>query len=109
MSEILTIERELSRVRSQVERLQGQLNFLERRVELATISVNLFPPKEVVAEPPSASVTIQVSDVTGSVDQVKAMVSALDGMLDRVSLLLRDGKERADLSLRVFTSLVSRK
>ena len=53
--------------------------------------------------------TIQVSDVTGSVDQVKAMVSALDGMLDRVSLLLRDGKERADLSLRVFTSLVSRK
>ena len=103
VSEILTIERELSRVRSQIERLQGQLNFLERRVELATISVNLFPPKEVVAEPPSASVTIQVSDVTGSVDQVKAMVSALDGMLDRVSLLLRDGKERADLSLRVFT------
>jgi len=44
-----------------------------------------------------------VSDVTGSVDEVKALVSALDGVLDRVFLSLRDGKEQADLSLRVFT------
>ena len=31
ISEILTIERELTRIRGELERLQGQLNFLERR------------------------------------------------------------------------------
>ena len=52
MSEILTIERELSRIRSDIERAQGQLNFLERRVDLSTITVSLFPPDAEVAEPP---------------------------------------------------------
>ena len=103
VGEILSIERELSRVRSEVERLQGRLNFLERRVDLATISVNLFPPMEDVIKPPFALLTIQVSDVTGSLEDVKALTTSLEGVLDRVSLTIRDGKERADLSLRVFT------
>ncbi|MFQ5934757.1 MAG: DUF4349 domain-containing protein, partial [Dehalococcoidia bacterium] len=55
VSEVLAIERELSRVRSEIERFQGQLNFLERRVDLATITVSLIPPEDVVPEPPSAS------------------------------------------------------
>ena len=41
VSEVLTIERELTRVRSDIERFQGQLNFLERRIDLATITVSL--------------------------------------------------------------------
>ena len=103
VNDILTIERELFRVRSEIERFQGQLDFLERRVELATINIQLFPPKQQSSEPPSALLTIQVSDVSGSVDEIKALVSNLDGVLDRVFLSLRDENERADLSLRVFT------
>ena len=45
VSEILAIERELFRVRGEIERFQGQLNFLERRVALATITVSLFSPR----------------------------------------------------------------
>ena len=44
VSEALTIERELTRVRSDIERFQGQLNFLERRIDLATITVSLSSP-----------------------------------------------------------------
>ena len=55
VGEILAIERELSRIRSEIERLQGQLNFLERRVDLATIGVTLIPPREESVEPPSAA------------------------------------------------------
>ena len=44
VSEVLTIERELTRVRSNIERFQGQLNFLERRIDLATITVSLSSP-----------------------------------------------------------------
>ena len=44
VTEILTVERELTRVRADIERAQGRLNFLERRVDLATIQVSLFLP-----------------------------------------------------------------
>ena len=108
VGDILTIERELFRVRSEIERLQGQLNFLERRVALATITVSLFTPVIESAQPPSASLTVEASDVTGSVDQVKALVSILGGDLDGVFISIRDGKERADLSLRVFSADFSR-
>jgi hypothetical protein len=74
VSEILTIERGLSRLRSEIERLQGQLNFLERRVELATITVSLFPPSEEVPQPPSASLLVEDSDVPSSVNEVKNRV-----------------------------------
>ena len=103
VSEILTIERELSRVRSDIERAQGQLNFLERRVDLSTITVSLFPPDAEVAEPPSGSLTIEVSDVSRSVEGIKALVSGVGGELDRVFVAVRDGKESSDVTLRMFS------
>ena len=103
VSEILTIERELSRIRSDIERAQGQLNFLERRVDLSTITVSLFPPDSEVAEPPSGSLTIEVSDVSRSVEGIKALVSGVGGELDRVFVAVRDGKESSDVTLRVFS------
>ncbi len=103
VNEILTIERELSRVRSDLERYQGQLNFLERRVDLATIVVSLFPPDAEVTQPPSGSLTVEVSDVSGSVAEVKSLVSTVDGALDQVFVSVRNGKERADVTLRVFS------
>ena len=103
VSEILTIERELSRVRSDIERAQGQLNFLERRVDLSTITVSMFPPDAEVAEPPSGSLTIEVSDVSRSVEGIKALVSGVGGELDRVFVAVRDGKESSDVTLRVFS------
>jgi hypothetical protein len=102
VSEVLTIERELSRVRSEIERLQGQLNFLERRVDLATISVSLFPPPEELPEPPSASMSVELANVSGRVNEVKNLVSSLGGEVDRVFLSSRDGRERADITFRVF-------
>ena len=102
VSEILTIERELSRVRSEIERLQGRLNFLERRVDLATITVSLFSPGVDAGEPPSASLTIEASDVTRSVERIKGLVKSLDGEIDRVSIFVHDGEESAVMTLRVF-------
>ena len=102
VSEILTIERELSRLRSEIERIQGRLNFLERRVELATISVSLFPPRQDTVEPPFGALTVEVRDVSESVEVVKKVVLGLNGSVDNVYLLVKDGKERAEVSVRVF-------
>ncbi len=41
VADLLAIERELSRVRNEIETLTGRLRFLENRVELATIQVAL--------------------------------------------------------------------
>ena len=102
VSEILTIERELSRVRSDIERFQGQLKFLERRVDLATITVSLVMPPLESIESPSASLSIEVTEVAASVDRVKSLVITLNVVVDQVVLSLRDDRSKANISLRVF-------
>ena len=102
IGEILTIERELTRIRSELERLQGQLNFLERRVDLATISVFLSPPQKDNGQAPSGSFTIESSNVGGSVDTIKAVVVQAGGEVDRVFTSTQDGRQRALMTVRVF-------
>ena len=102
VSNILTIERELARVRSEIERLQGQINYLSRRVDLATISVALFPPEERLAEPPYGSLDVEVEDVSASVDEVKALVARVGGELDSVFISVSNGREQAGIEFSVL-------
>ena len=104
VSEILAIERELFRVRSEIERFQGQLNFLERRVDLASITVLLLSPEPKSAEPPSASLSIDVADVSETVARAKGLANTLGGVVERVFLSQTNGTEEADFSIRVFAS-----
>ena len=104
VSEVLTVERELTRVRSEIERFQGQLNFLERRVDLGTITVSLVPPNLSGPEPPSATLSVEVTDVTGDVAEVKALVASLNGVVEQVLLSVRNDRERANLTIRVFSA-----
>ena len=102
VSNILTIERELARVRSDIERLQGQINYLSRRVDLATISVALFPPEERLADPPYGSLDLEVEDVSASVDEVKALVARVGGELEGVFLSVSNGREQAEVEFSVL-------
>ncbi len=102
VTEILTIERELNRVRSDVERFQGQLNLLERRVSLATVRVFLSQPTTATGDPPDASYTVEVDNVAGAADEVKALVAELDGILQRSSISSTDGDDEAFLTVSVF-------
>ena len=104
VSEVLAIERELFRIRADIERYQGQLNFLERRVDLSTISISLSPPEREPGELPSASVTISVTDVGGTVEAVKGFAASFEGKVERVFLSEREGKQEARLTLLVFSS-----
>ena len=102
VTEILTVERELARVRSDIERAQGQLNFLERRVDLATIHVSLFPPGARPTNPPVASYRLDVSDVSERVARLKDFVAGLGGEIDQVYLATYEHEERAEVAFRVF-------
>lgn len=44
MADIIAIQRELTNVRGQIDRLQGQLNYLESRTAMSTIVLRVEPP-----------------------------------------------------------------
>jgi hypothetical protein len=103
VGDVLSIERELSRVRSDIERFQGQLNFLERRVDLATIAASLFSPGVEPPQPPSAFLTVDVSNVGRSVESVKALMDSLQGEVENVIISKQEDSESARMTLRVFS------
>jgi len=51
VKDILEVERELARVGEQIESIQGRMKYLDRQVELATITVNYYEAKAITPEP----------------------------------------------------------
>jgi hypothetical protein len=47
VEDILDVERELARVRGEIEQLTGRITYLDNRVELATISISLYEPEPI--------------------------------------------------------------
>jgi hypothetical protein len=56
LQDVLTVERELARVREEIERMEGRMRFLKTSAQLSTLSVNLFEPAPIVASHPGQSV-----------------------------------------------------
>ncbi len=47
VEEVLSVEKELERVRGEIESLAGRLNYLNERVEFSTINVHVFEPRPI--------------------------------------------------------------
>jgi len=101
VEDVLIIERELTRIRSDIERVQGQLNFLERRVALSTLSVSLFTPFGARTEPPSASFGLDADDVEDAIAAVEEVAAALDGLVDASVITISDGEANGFVAIRV--------
>ena len=104
VSDVLTVERELSRVRADIERLQGQLEFIQRSVALATITVSFVLPPGSVPVSPSASLQMEVDDVERSVNRVQELVHGSGGTMGRVIMTIRQDSQEAFLSFLVPAS-----
>lgn len=50
VKDILEVERELARVGEQIESIQGRMKYLDRQVDLATITVNYYEPSAIAPE-----------------------------------------------------------
>ena len=55
LQDVLTVERELARVREEIERMEGRMRFLKTSAQLSTLSVNLYEPPPIVARHPGQS------------------------------------------------------
>jgi len=56
LEDVLAVERELARVREQIERYEGRLRYLSTRVETSTLTVTLHEPAPVVNPNPGRSI-----------------------------------------------------
>jgi hypothetical protein len=56
LQDVLSVERELARVREEIERMEGRMRFLKTSAQLSTLSVNLYEPAPIVASHPGRSV-----------------------------------------------------
>jgi hypothetical protein len=59
LQDVLSVERELARVREEIERMEGRLRFLKTSAQLSTLSVNLYEPAPIVASHPGRSVIVE--------------------------------------------------
>jgi hypothetical protein len=79
VEDILKVEEQLGRVRGQIESLTGRLRFLENRVSLSTVSVELFEP-----EPITTSFGLRDSVRTS----LEAFIATTSGIIVFIGLVL---------------------
>ena len=104
VSDVLTVERELNRVRANIEQLQGQLDFIRRSVSLATITVSFALPPGSMSVAPSASLQLEVEEVEPSVWLIQEMVERAGGSMGRVLVTTRENSQEAFLSFSLPAS-----
>lgn len=52
LEEILNLEREVARVREEIERYEGRLRYLRTRASISTLTITLHEPQAVIGSPP---------------------------------------------------------
>jgi len=99
IADLLEIERELTRVRSQIEQFQGQLRVMADQIALSTIAVTLREPARTV---PSASMSVEVPTLDEAADALAAALEELGGRLLSGKTAKRDdGTLKGDYNLQV--------
>lgn len=73
LSDILTVERELSRVREEIERMQGRLRYLANRTELSTVTL-VVSERQTFAPPGKPTLGTEVARTFG--DSLRVMGEA---------------------------------
>ncbi|HET7460088.1 MAG TPA: DUF4349 domain-containing protein [Longimicrobium sp.] len=59
LEDVLAVERELARVREEIERYEGRLRYLRSRVSLSTLTVRLHEPTPVIGGRPGGNPIVQ--------------------------------------------------
>lgn len=80
VEDVLQVERELERVRGEVESLQNRLNYLNNQVTLSTIDVQMSEPKPITSS--------NVGIVRAIRESVRAMVNSIYNIIVKLGIFL---------------------
>ncbi|HUU83824.1 MAG TPA: DUF4349 domain-containing protein [Phycisphaerae bacterium] len=106
---LLEVERELTRVRSQIEQFQGHIRVMADRIALSTITVTLREPARMV---PSASMSVEVPVLADAADALAEALAGMNGRLTSGQTCKRDdgtlkGEYTLEISLARFGDLLN--
>jgi uncharacterized protein DUF4349 len=59
LQEVLSVERELARVREEIERYEGRLRYLRSRAAISTLAVMVHEPNPLLGPPPGQNVIVE--------------------------------------------------
>ena len=79
VEDVIDIERRISEVREDIERVAATQRNLENRVAASLIRVNLHLPGRFAAEPPDGRLSLAVGDPSATADSVASRVEGLGG------------------------------
>lgn len=79
VEDVIDIERRISEVREDIERVAATQRNLENRVAASLIRVHLHLPGRFASDPPNGSLTLAVGDPAATADTVAGQVESLGG------------------------------
>ncbi len=91
LSDVLTVEQELARVREQIERYDGRLRYLERHASLSTLSVVLHEPLPLIDRPRNGPIVDAIGAAWSNLIAIIAWCIASLGILVPLAILIALG------------------
>ena len=86
VSDVIEIQQQIDRVQTQLNQLEGRLKYLNSRIDLSTISVNLQEPEPVGGETGHNFITTINEGITGFFGMIDAIVILLFTLLPLIIL-----------------------
>jgi hypothetical protein len=83
LQEVLSVERELARVREEIERYEGRLRYLRSRAAISTLSVMVHEPSPLLGPPPGRNVIVEALK-----DAWRHFVGFVAGLIESLGVLI---------------------
>jgi hypothetical protein len=105
VSDLLEVEREVGRVREQIEKMQGQMKLWDKLVEFATVTIHLRekdldePAAFLIKE--RANLSVMTPEVESAFERAKEIASS-SGSQVLESELRREGEDRVSATMRLL-------
>lgn len=77
LTEILTVEKELSRVREEIERIEGRLRYLSSQADFSTVTIHISEIRGYIPPRPPGLGTEIARSFTGSIDAMGIVIKGL--------------------------------
>jgi hypothetical protein len=104
LTDVLTVERELARIRGEIEQIEGRRRFLQRSVALSTLELTLHEPEPVIAGTPGTNpIAAAVRDAWRNFVALMAWSIAALGVVVPVAAIILAAAIVARRGMRRFT------
>jgi hypothetical protein len=81
VSDLLTIEKELERIRENIEIIQGRLNYLDNKVGFSTLTIVLHEPEPIETEPITFEADVEVENIEEVLERIDVMAKEAGGYI----------------------------